>query len=144
MTRRAAGLERLDDHHASAAARAGMRRLLSPCRAIVSLLLLRRLHRSRRHRCGDQLAGVRQRLGFGSAARQQAVMPDAMEALRQHVQHEPADELARLQRHRLVPAGAFDPVILVLEPDALLVGVNTAAVRERHAMWLAGEGGKST
>ena len=42
MTRRAAGLERLDDHHASAAARAGMRRLLCPCRAIVSLLLLRR------------------------------------------------------------------------------------------------------
>ena len=64
MTRRAAGLERLDDHHASAAARAGMRRLLCPCRAIVSLLLLRRLHRSRRRRCGDQLAGVRQRLGF--------------------------------------------------------------------------------
>ena len=69
-------------------------------------------------------------------------MPDAMEALRQHVQHEPADELARLQRHRLVPAGAFDPVIPVLEPDALLIGVDQAAVLERHAMRVAGEVGK--
>src|SRR6516164_8585694 len=69
-------------------------------------------------------------------------MPDAMEALRQHVQHEPADELARLQRHRLVPAGAFDSVILVLEPDALLIGVDQAAVRQRHTMRVAGEVGK--
>src|SRR5712671_6697345 len=52
---------------------------------------------------------------------EQAVVADAMEALGQHVDEKPADELANVERHRRIAAGAFDPVVLDLERDAVLV-----------------------
>lgn len=41
---------------------------------------------------------------------------------------EPADELARLERHGLVAAGPLDPVVLAPERDAGLVGGDETAV----------------
>jgi len=44
--------------------------------------------------------------GFG----EQAVMADAVEALRQDMDEEAADELVCCERHHLVAIGAFDPI----------------------------------
>ena len=49
-------------------------------------------------------------------------MADAMEALRQHVEQEAADELVDLERHRLVAVAAVDPIILAFERHAPVVG----------------------
>src|SRR5271166_6956882 len=54
-------------------------------------------------------------------AGEQAVVADAVEAARQHVQEKAADELAGVERHGLEPVAAFDAVILPLEGPALLV-----------------------
>src|SRR6202795_2616788 len=110
----AAGLEGLDDEHA--AATAGTR--LNEC------LRRRRINFDRRfgrRRCQSQeFARSHDRFGAVRAG-EQAVVADAMEALGQQVDEEPADELADVERHRRVPAGALDPVVLDLERDAALV-----------------------
>jgi len=62
-----------------------------------------------------------------------------MEPLRQHVQHEAPDELARRHGHDLVARRSFDPVILDLERHALLVGADQPAVGDRDAVGVAGE-----
>jgi hypothetical protein len=67
------------------------------------------------HRGGQtqELARPRDRLGAITGG-EQAVVADAVEAAWQHVDEKPANELADVERHRRVPAGAFDPVILTL------------------------------
>jgi hypothetical protein len=50
------------------------------------------------------------------------------------VDQEAADELADVERHRRISAGAFDPVILDLERDAPLVDCDQAAVRDGDAV----------
>src|ERR1700686_4552164 len=50
---------------------------------------------------------------------------------------EAAYELADIERHRRVPAGAFDPVVLDLERDAVLVDRDQAAVRDGDAVGVA-------
>src|SRR5262245_40956171 len=121
MTWRAARCERLDDQHLRAAAWAGMRRCLDLGSAIVD-----RLQPGRRRCwwccCRDQLASSCQCVGLGAAAGEQSIMPDAMQALGQDVEHESTDELARRESHGLVPAGTLDAVVLDLERDAGRVG----------------------
>ena len=70
-------------------------------------------------------------------AGEQAIVADAMEALRQHVDQEAADELVGRQRHRLVSGGPFDPIILPLEGDALVVGRDQAAIGDGDAVGVA-------
>jgi hypothetical protein len=90
------------------------------------------------HRRGQtqELARLRDRLG-AIAAGEQAVVADAMEAFGQHVDEKPADELADIERHRRVPAGALDPVVLDLERDAVLVDRDQTAVRDGDAVRVA-------
>src|ERR1700693_289334 len=77
MARHAARREGLDDQHASAATRGGIRRVVFCCNAVGwQLPHCRRRWRGR----SDQLAGVRQFLGLGATARQQAVVADAVKA----------------------------------------------------------------
>src|SRR5262250_1500376 len=102
MSRRRARLERLDDDHASTAAWAGMYRLVCRLGGERSLLQLRGLRGLRRRRHGDQLASPGDRVGLGTTAGEQAIVPDAMEPLRQDVQNEAPDELGRCQRHGFV------------------------------------------
>ena len=64
------------------------------------------------------------------AGGEQAVVADAMEALGQYVDEEPADELADVERHRRVPAGTLDPVVFDFERDAVLVDRDQTAVRD--------------
>ena len=125
MPRRLTGLEALDDMHG--AATAGARR-----GEHVADGGFRRLKRGRRRHV-EQFAHRGKVLRL-HAARQQAVVTDAMEALRQHMEEEAADELGRVERHGLVPAGPLDPVVLDLERDAALVGADQAPVGDRDAV----------
>jgi hypothetical protein len=83
MSRRAARLERLDDAHATTATWAGMDRLVCRLGTSGRLTLLRRPRWLWERRLGDQLASPGDRVGLGTAAGEQAVVPDAMEPLRQ-------------------------------------------------------------
>ena len=87
-------------------------------------------------RHGEQLARPRD-VGGAVAAGEQPVVADAMEALGQHVHQEAPDELVRGQRHRLVAARPFDPVILPLEGDAGLVGRDQPAIGDGDAVGVA-------
>ena len=60
----------------------------------------------------EQLAGVFE-VSLAGGASEQAVMTDAVEALRENVDQEAADELVSGQRHQLLPVGDIVPVILV-------------------------------
>ena len=72
---------------------------------------------------GDELPSTGELLGARvTAIGEQAEVPDAVEALGQHVHEEPPNELAWLQGHGFVPVRAFEPVILVFERDAVRVG----------------------
>ena len=93
------------------------------------------------HWHSEQFAGSGDVVGT-SATGEQAVVSDAMEALRQHVDEEAADELARLQRHGHVAAGPLDPVVLVPERDAGLVGGDEPAVGDRDPVGVAGQIGQ--
>ena len=115
-----------------------MGRLVGRRGALGSLLLLRRLRRCRR---SDQLTRPRDGLGLGAAG-QQTVVPDPVEPVWQDVDEEPADELARLERHGLVAAGSLDPVVLVAERDAGRVGGDEPAVGDRDPVGVAGQIGQ--
>jgi len=68
---------------------------------------------------GDEVARAGELLGSSDAAIcEQAVVSDAVKALGKDVDEETADELARLQGHGLVPAGAFDAIVLKVTPLA--------------------------
>ncbi len=86
----------------------------------------------------EQLACSRDVLGT-LAAGEQAVVADAMEARWQHMDQEAADELAGCERHHLVALAAFDPVVLPLEGDVLVVERDQAAVGDGDAMSVARE-----
>src|SRR5262249_27990301 len=68
---------------------------------------------------------------------EEAVMADAVQALGQDVHQEPANELVGIERHRRVAAGSLDPVVLVAEGHAILVGRDQAAVGDRDTLGIA-------
>src|ERR1700730_1356973 len=109
--RRAAAFEDLDDDHAAAAARTWMReRLGAIC---ITGLALRNGYLEQFSRPRDVLAA----LGAG----EQAVVADAVEAGRQHVDEEASDELVCGECHRLVSIATFDAIVLPPEGDAIAV-----------------------
>src|SRR5713226_3753465 len=126
----AAGLEGLDHEHAAATARARLGDWLRRRRIDLDRFL--------GHRCGQtqELARPRNRLG-AIAAGEQAVVADAMEALGQYVDEKAADELADVERHRRIPAGALDPVVLNLERDTVLVDRDETSVGDCDAVGIA-------
>src|SRR5215468_8860577 len=143
MARTLTRLERLDDQHARAAMRAQMVMLLREYRvlagSIIGWVLLGRWELGR----SDQLTSAGELLGARvTAIGEQTVVPDAVKALGQNVDEEPANELARLQRHGFVPVRAFEAVVLVFERDAVRVGGDQATVGDGDAMGVAGEVGQ--
>ena len=115
-----------------------MRGLLPRCGSFIGTLHFRR------RCCGsNQLAGACQRLGLGAAARQQAVVADAVKALWQDMKHEAPDELGGRQRHGLVAARSFDPIVLVAERDANLVGLDQPAIGDGDAVRVARQVGQN-
>src|SRR5215218_9383227 len=128
--RRCAGLaparERLDNDHAPAAARAWRTRVDRFLRRVVV----------GRQRDGQQVAGEREaRLARGPG--EQAVVADAVEAARQDVEQEAADELVGGKGHDLLPVGSVTAVILVAEGDAGLVEGEQAPVRNGDPVGVA-------
>jgi hypothetical protein len=81
-------------------------------------------------------------VGLSGRACQQAVVPDAVEAIRQDVDQEPADELGRGQPHDLLPVAGFDAVILPAEGDGMGIGADQARVGNGDAVGIAAEIGQ--
>jgi hypothetical protein len=52
---------------------------------------------------------------------------------------ESADELVRVERHRLPPVGPVDAVVLPAERDAVVVGRDQTAIGDGDAVGIAGE-----
>lgn len=65
-----------------------------------------------------------------------------MEALRQDVQQEAADELAGGERHGAPALGSVETVILLTEDDAALVERGQPPVRDRDPMRIARQVGE--
>ena len=76
------------------------------------------------------------------AAGKQAVVADAVEACRQDVAEEAADELVGGERHHLVSIGSFAAVVLPLEGDGFVVERDQAAVGDGDAVGVAGQIGE--
>jgi len=75
-------------------------------------------------------------------AGEEAVVADAVETARQHVQEKAADELAGVERHGPEPVAAFDAIVLPFEGHARLVEGDEPGVRDRHAVGIAREIGE--
>ena len=75
-------------------------------------------------------------------AEQQAVVPEAMEAARQDMEQEAADELVGTRRHDLLPFNAVASIVLVAEGDTVLIERDQAAVRDRDPVDVARQVGK--
>jgi hypothetical protein len=69
-------------------------------------------------------------------------VPDAVEAVGQDVDQEPAHELRRLEPHDPLAVAGLDPVVLPAERDGVGVGADQTAVRDRDAVGVAAEIGK--
>ena len=95
---------------------------------------------------GDELSQAIDGDG-ASGGGEEAVVADAMEAARQHVQEEAADELGRLERHRFDPGfagcAAAGAIVLPTEGDALVVEPDQTRVRDGDAMGVAREIGEN-
>src|SRR5229473_2889323 len=78
-------------------------------------------------------------VGDTVAAGQQPIVTDAVEAFRQHVHQEPADELVRRQRHGFPAARTFDAIVLPAERHATIISRDEPAVRDGDAMGVARE-----
>src|SRR6266404_6184287 len=121
--RLAALREGLDDDHAAAAARTWMRAgwrlgvIGGSCIGGLGFGL----------RDGEQFACPRDVVGTGGFG-EQPVVADAMEALRQDVAEEAADELVGCEGHELVARTAVGTIVLVLEGNAAPVAGDQPAV----------------
>jgi hypothetical protein len=132
MVRRAAAFEGLDDDHATAAART--RRLV--------MIGIKRIGGFAFGLLGcEQFTGERDVGGAGGLG-QKTVVANAVEAARQDVDQEAADELVCCQRHQFVSIAAFDPIILPLEGDAAAVERDQAAVGDGDTVGVAREIGQ--
>ena len=117
--------EKLDDQHASTATWAKLSRCV-------------RCARIGRRRCGHG----KQRTHPAEVVRaciagEKPIMADAVQPLWQDMDQEAADELVGIERHGLVAAGTFDPVVLDLESDAAIVDRKQAPVRDGDAVSVA-------
>ena len=92
-------------------------------------------------RGGEQLADARDVVGPNRCC-EQAVVSYAVQAARQDMEEEAADELGCVERHGLEPVAALDPIVFPFEGDAVLVERNETLVGDGDAMSVAGEIGE--
>lgn len=81
-------------------------------------------------------------VGLAGRAGQQAVMADAVEAVGQDVDQEPADELGRGQPHDPRAVAALDPVILPAERHGIGIRADQAAVGDRDPVRVSAQIGQ--
>src|ERR1700687_4638150 len=72
----------------------------------------------------------------------EAVAANAMEAIRQHMEEEAANELGDRDSHDFALVIAAFPIVLPAEGDVGLVEIEQATVGDRNAMGVAGEIGQ--
>ena len=96
------------------------------------------IRRSFRDRHAHDFAAVRQLLGTMTVGKE-AVMPDAMESIRQNVQQEPTHELGRREPHDLRLAAAGFAIILPAKGHMPVVDIDEPVVADGDAMRVSGE-----
>ena len=132
IARRGAGPEPLDDHHATAAAWTRVRErfgLVGLGTAVIPGLGLCRRHVQQAARSSDVV-------GAGAAGKQ-AVVANAVEAVRQDVDQEAADELVGRERHDLLAITTIGTIVLPSEGDAGAVTGDQPAVGDGDAVGIA-------
>ena len=96
-----------------------------------------------RHRPVRRRAGVRAReAGLSGRADEKAVVPNTVEAARQDMEQEAADELIDRERHVLPPVAVVTTIVRVAEGDDSFVEGDQAAVRDCDPMGVAGQVGE--
>src|SRR3989440_4265693 len=73
---------------------------------------------------------------------EEAIVTDAMKSVGQDMDQEAADELVRVERHKLIASVALGPVILPFESDALAGEGDEPAVGNSSAVCVAGKVGE--
>jgi|SRR5690349_262067 len=131
-------IEYFDDNHAAAAARAAGRFVAGRVVAIVIIVIA--FCRCCRERI-EQVSTERELVG-AMAVGKEAIVANAMEAARQHVQQEAAHELADIEAHDLALVTTAFPIIPPAESDMGSVEIEQAAVGDRDAMRIAREIGQ--
>src|SRR6516225_4305898 len=126
----AAALEYLDDDHAASAAGAS-RKLQLLDRVATGGAAGGLWHL-------QQLVGTGDILGTGSFG-EEPVVADAVEATRQDMDEEAANELAGREHDRFVSIRPFDPIVLPPEGDAILIERDQSAVGDGDPVGIAGE-----
>ena len=101
----------------------------SSARAVIAGLGLCRRHVEQSRASGDVVGAC--------AAGEQAVVADAVEAVRQDVDQEAADELGGGERHDLLALAAFGTIVLPSEGDAVAVAGDQPAVGDGDAVGIA-------
>ncbi len=94
-----------------------------------------RFHRLWRRHDTKQFAGSRD-IGLTGGTGDQTVMPDAVEAMRQDMEQEAADELMRRERHHALPLGTIAAVVLVVEGHAVCVEAQIRRRLEMATRWV--------
>ena len=94
-----------------------------------------------RYSNAQQFAGQRHGVLVGRTG-EQAVMPDAVEAARQNVDQEAADELVGRQRHDLLAFSSRAAIVFVAERHAGLVEAEEPPVRDGNPVRVAREIGQ--
>jgi len=90
---------------------------------------------------GQQAPAKRELVG-AMAVSQQAVLTNTMEAIRQYVEEEAADELGDLDSHDFVLVIAMFAVVLPTEADVGLIDIEQATISDSDTMSVAREIGQ--
>src|SRR5215472_5970499 len=98
----------------------------------IALAIVFGFFRRRRGGWHPQKLPAKRQFLFTIAIAQETVIADALKSIRQDVQEETADELVRIQRHRLLLA--IMTIILVAECDLAVIDVQQAIIGDGHAM----------
>jgi hypothetical protein len=126
-----------NDLHAAAAARA--RGWFVVGGAWVVVIIVFAIHRCRGH---TEQASAKCNLVGAMSVGQEAVVANAMEAIRQHMEEEAADELGDRDAHDFALVIAAFPVVLPAKAHVGLIEIEQATVGDRDTMGVAREIGQ--
>ena len=130
-------IEGFNDHHAPPTARAWRRFLVGGAWVVVIILVA--LHRRRGH---AEQASAKCKLVGAMPVGKEAIVANAMEAIRQHMEEEPADELGDRDAHDFALVIATFPVVLPAEADVGVIEIEQATVGDRDTVGVAREIGQ--
>src|SRR3984893_15975494 len=130
-------IEGFNDLHATSAARARWWLVIGAAWVVVIIVVV--IHRRRGH---IEQASAKCKLVGAMSVGKEAVAANAMEAIRQHMEEEAANELGDRDSHDFALVIAAFPIVLPAEGDVGLVEIEQATVGDRNAMGVAREIGQ--